>query len=153
MRLNDHLIGAAAILGGASILYAASGFREVPGQVYGSAFFPSIVALIAIVAGGLQIAVAPRGEPWITPAPWLSTRAGLKALATVAAVVLWLLLADQLGFLATTFLIVTGLALVLGAPPLGSILVAAGISAVLHLVFSELLRVPLPRGFIEAILP
>ena len=72
---------------------------------------------------------------------WSGPRGVLSALSVVAAVILWLAFAGSLGFLATTALVVPALAL------------GAGVAGTLHLIFSVALRVPLPRGPVEALLP
>ena len=152
MRLGDRAIGALAILAGCAILYGTLGFREVPGQPIGSAFFPRIVGLAAIAAGAVQIAAA-AGGPLLSLPGWTGLRGALSALAVVMAAVLWLALAGSLGFPATTAAVVAGLALVLGARPAPALATGAGVAAALHLVFAVALRVPLPRGPVEALLP
>ena len=92
------------------------------------------------------------GGPLATPPDWMLGRGALRALAVVGAVVGWLLLAEPLGFLPTTALVVAGLALVLGARALPAAVVGVGTAAALHLIFATPLRVPLPRGPLEALL-
>lgn len=152
MRLGDRVIGLLAILGGCAILYGTLGFREVPGQQIGSAFFPRLVGGAAILAGVVQIALA-AGGPLLALPGWSGPRGVVSALSVVAAAALWLVLAGSLGFLATTALVVAALALVLGARPLPALALGSGAAAALHLIFAVALRVPLPRGPIEAMLP
>jgi putative tricarboxylic transport membrane protein len=149
--LNDRALGLLAIAGGVSIIAGTLGFREVPGQPIGSAFFPRIVGAAAIVAGIAQIAAGTGGPP-ATPPDWMRGRGALRALAVVGAVVGWLLLAGPLGFLPTTALVVAGLALALGARALPAAAVGVAAAAALHVIFASLLRVPLPRGPVEALL-
>ena len=151
MRLSDRALGLVAVLGGCAILYGTLGFREVPGQQIGSAFFPRIVGGAAIVAGAVQIAAGASGPPVALPG-WIRGRGALRALSVVGAVVAWLVAAPPLGFLTATALVVGTLALVLGARPLPALIAGCGTAAGLHLVFATLLRVPLPRGPLEALL-
>ncbi|MFV0360970.1 tripartite tricarboxylate transporter TctB family protein [Tropicimonas sp.] len=149
MKLNDRLIGLIAILGGIAIIAGTLGFREAPGQQFGSAFFPRIVGGAAILVGIVQMAVAAPGPP-IRIAPELRSADAFCKLAVLVLVVFWLLAVQSLGFLLTTSLVVLLLALVLGARPLPALLTAAGIPVLLHAIFALLLRVPLPRGVLEA---
>lgn len=153
MRLNDRLIGVLAMLGGLAILWEASGFRSVPGQAYGSAFFPSIVGGLLVTAGLLQVALAKPRVPVLRLADWLRSRRAFAALAMPAGVVLWLLAVPEFGFLATSWVVLSGLMIVLGAAAVRAVTVALVATCLLFLVFSMLLRVPLPRGVIEGVLP
>lgn len=148
MKLNDRIIGLIAIIGGIAIISGTFGFRAVPGQQFGSAFFPRIVGAATILAGLAQIAVATPG-PLLAIAPALRGRDALCKLAVVVLVVFWLMSVQSLGFLLCTALVVAALALILGARPLPAAGVALGLPVLLHLIFGTLLRVPLPRGLIE----
>lgn len=148
MKLGDRWIGILAILGGLAIISGTFGFREVPGQQFGSGFFPRIVGGAAILTGLVQILIA-TPAPALRIAPELRSRDALLKLAVLAAVIFWLLTVNMLGFLLTTALVALALSLVLGARPLPALAVAAGLSVLLHVIFAVLLRVPLPRGVIE----
>ncbi|QRF69117.1 tripartite tricarboxylate transporter TctB family protein [Ponticoccus alexandrii] len=148
MKFNDRMIGLLAILGGLAIIAGTFGFRAVPGQQFGSAFFPRIVGVATILAGFVQIIVATPG-PFLRIADDLRNRDALCKLAVVAGVVIWLLTVQSLGFLLTTGLLTGALALIFGARPAPAAMVAIGLPILLHLIFSSLLRVPLPRGVIE----
>lgn len=152
MKLSDRLIAAIAVAGGCAIIAGTFGFREVPGQQFGSAFFPRVTGAATILVGFAQIAVA-QGGPTLVPPVWMRTRGAWSALGVVAAVVAWLLAAPLLGFLLTTALMIGLLSLLLGGRPLTAFAVGAGGAVGFHLIFVTLLRVPLPRGLIEAALP
>lgn len=71
MTLNDRLIGLLAVLGGAAMIWASFGFREIAGQLHGSSLFPRIVGT-ALILTGVAIAVpAPRGETPVRLSPLL----------------------------------------------------------------------------------
>lgn len=151
MRLDNRIIGAAATFGGIAIIYGASGFRSVPGQQFGSAFFPTILGG-ALIATGALIAMSASQIVDAALAPLPDQRPS-RALAVIAATLLWIICVESLGFILTTGAIIGGLAMALGAR-----WISAGIATLLapllmHLIFGVLLRVPLPRGIVEAWLP
>ena len=149
MKFNDRVIGILAILGGIAIISGTFGFREAPGQQFGSGFFPRIVGAAAMLAGLVQVLAARDRGPWIRIAPELRSRDAFLKLGVLAAVVFWLLTVQMLGFLLTTTLV---LSVAMGARPLPATGVAAGLAALLWLVFGMVLRVPLPRGLIEGLM-
>lgn len=148
MKINDRLIGLLAIIGGIAIICGTFGFREIPGQQFGSGFFPRIVGGVVIFVGVVQILIA-------TPAPLvqigeeLRSRDALLKLGVPASVIFWLLTVNSLGFLLTTMIVALVLSVALGARVLPALVTAVGLSAMLYLIFGVLLRVPLPRGMIE----
>lgn len=148
MKFNDRMIGLIAILGGVAIIAGTFGFRSVPGQQFGSAFFPRIVGMATILVGLAQIIVATPG-PLLRIADDLRDRDAFCKLAVIAGVLIWLFTVQSLGFLLTTALLTGVLALIFGARPGSAAIVAIGLPILLHLIFSTLLRVPLPRGLIE----
>jgi putative tricarboxylic transport membrane protein len=72
------------------------------------------------------------------------------ALVPPALLLFYVLAADRLGFLLTAAIIVFTTATALGARLLVSVPLAIGAPLFVHLVFSKLLRVPLPPGLIPA---
>jgi len=151
MQLNDRLIGLLALCGGVAVIAGTFGFRELPGQQFGSAFFPRIVGF-ALILTGLALATMPAGGPWLRWPDLLRGRAKWQVAAALLAVIAWVLLAPSLGFVATTFLLIWGLILVSGGRPLAAAVTALVMAAVLYAVFAVLLRVPLPLGAVERLL-
>jgi hypothetical protein len=90
--------------------------------------------------------------PWLELADWARQwRSYSIFFAVVAAVLFYVFLSGTLGFLLTGFLILTGLFLVTRghATILSSAGLALTVTVLIHLVFAEALRVPLPFGVIE----
>lgn len=148
MRLSNHIIGLAAILGAAGIVYGTLGFREIQGQEFGSAFFPRITAGALALTGLALIITSPRSRSFSLP-DWAFSSAGLRALALPVAGVAWVFAAPMIGFLLATALMIFVLAVVAGGRPIIALGVALGCSVLLHLIFGVLLRIPLPRGIAE----
>ncbi|MEM8569670.1 MAG: tripartite tricarboxylate transporter TctB family protein [Pseudomonadota bacterium] len=148
MGFSNHIIGFAAVLGAAAIVAGTFGFREIPGQQFGSAFFPRITAG-ALALTGLALIVTSPGGPHVSLPTWVRTVERLRAAAIPIAGLLWVLAAPMFGFLLTTFVMIFALSMIAGGRLLTSLGVAAGVSAVLHVIFSSVLRIPLPFGVIE----
>ncbi|MGI9420059.1 MAG: tripartite tricarboxylate transporter TctB family protein [Geminicoccaceae bacterium] len=152
MQLDDRLIGILAVIGGIAVIAGTFGFREVPGQQFGSAFFPRIVGSALMITGAVIFLSAKGGGPWIALPDWMRGRSAFSGIAVLAAGIFWLLTAPLLGFMATTFLTMAALMFLAGGRPLTSLLISAGMTALLHLIFAVLLRVPLPYGLLEKLL-
>lgn len=155
MRLNDRLIGVLAILAGLAVMSGTFGFREIPGQQFGSAFFPRILAVAMILAGLAQIwagiQAGGRGA-WLALSDVLHGRGAIQSLCVVLAVIGWVVIAPLLGFIATTALMIAALSVVAGARAIRALAVGIAMSCLLFVIFAVVLRVPLPRGPIEGLL-
>lgn len=151
MKISDRAIGILAILGGFAIIYGTLEFRSIPGQQFGSAFFPTILGVVAICAGIAQLIVAER-TTLIQFADWMKGPLVFRGLSVVVASFIWLLASDFLGFILSTTLLIFGLSLAAGGKVHIAALVGLGMTSVLYIIFGSILRVPLPHGFIENIL-
>jgi putative tricarboxylic transport membrane protein len=151
MQLNDRLIGALAICGGLAVIAGTFGFRELPGQQFGSAFFPRIVGA-ALIMTGLVMVLTRTQQPWIRLPDLLRGRAKWQVAAALLAVIIWAVVSPRLGFIAATALMIWVLILVSGGRFIPAALTALVMAGLLYLVFGVLLRVPLPFGAIERLL-
>jgi putative tricarboxylic transport membrane protein len=165
MRLSDRATGLFMVALGALAAYGGSRLPPVPGQQIGPNVFPLVVGIGLAICGGLiafgigrhyeeeaeadlakitaQIAIEPaEGD---MPAAWWR---GLKALVPPALLLLYVAAVDRLGFLPTAAVIVLATSLALGARLRLAIPLAIGAPLFVNLVFSKLLRVPLPSGFL-----
>lgn len=149
--IHDRIIGVLAILGGIAVILGTLSFREIPDQPLGSAFFPRILGTALIFCGTALLVVAKQGR-LIHIGDMLRGRSCFQVLAVLCSVILWVYLSPVLGFVATTAILIASLALVAGGRLIPSITIGSGMAIILFFVFSQLLRVPLPSGFIEAIL-
>ena len=123
----------------------------MPGQKFGPAWFPGLIAVGLAVCGALLIAAGLRQPaPWIAAPEWIRSpraRAGIAAL--VGGLVLYVLAADALGFHLTGVLLLALWLRVLGASWRVTVPVAIIATLVIHLSFYKLLRIPLPWGMLE----
>lgn len=158
LRRNDEMFG--------SILNRPE-FLSVQSGPVGPMFFPGlaggmfVVSLITILIGAsrrsdaaLEPTAADADSSTSTPALEMpgkseaqaSPRGMLLAGCVVAAVLFHMMLADVLGFIATSAIILFATSKLLGARFVTAAAVAVVASAGLYLLFSNLLRVPLPLG-------
>ena len=104
MKVNDALAGAALAALGAAVLWHVQGFPPMPGQKFGPAWFPGLVAGGLIVCGALLVAARLRAA---APAPLLALPAWMRRARPVASVasvvaglVFYVLAADTAKFMA-----------------------------------------------------
>lgn len=148
MKISDRAIGFIAILAGMAIIYGTLEFRSVPGQQFGSAFFPIILGTVAICVGITQMLLAKTAN-LVEFADWMKGPLIFRGLSVVLASFLWLLASDFLGFILSTTLLIFGISLAAGGKPYIAALVGLGMTTILYIVFGSILRVPLPHGIIE----
>ena len=158
MRLPDRVTGLFLVGLGSLAAYGGSLLPPVPGQPVGPNVFPIVIG-VGLALCGLMIAfgightfeqeeelipfeagqeaAAPRGRLY-----------GLRALLPPALLLFYVATADRLGFILTAALIVYATATALGARWKLALPLAALAPIAIHLIFSKLLRVPLPIGLL-----
>ncbi|MBI4604291.1 MAG: tripartite tricarboxylate transporter substrate binding protein [Planctomycetes bacterium] len=127
-------------------ILSSEGFRELARDRFGPWLFPGV---LAAALGGILAALAVRGGLRLrSPLRW-GIPAGLRPCAeAVAAVVLYILLAEPLGFVATAGGLLAALLLRLGTRPRAAGLVVVLVVPAAYHLFAVVLRVPLPRGIL-----
>ncbi len=157
MKLSDFALGLVCAGFGAAVILQAAAFPDIPGMAYGPAFFPSLVGAGFVVCGAaLVIGALWRGGAFVglvTLPAWTRDRvAVVRALGVVGGTLAFILAAPVLGFLLTTGLLALGWLRLLAVRWGLSLSLALVVPLVLHYGFSDLLRVPLPRGVLERLL-
>lgn len=161
MQLSDRFTGFFLVALGGVAAYAGSRLPPVPGQQVGPNVFPMVVGGGLILCGVLialgigrhfedeaEADLAAHSTP---EAPRSTTgRRGLMALVPPALLLFYVFAVDRLGFLVTAAAIVLTASLALGARLRLALPLAIGAPLFVHLVFSKLLRVPLPPGLVPA---
>ncbi|MDH4190455.1 MAG: tripartite tricarboxylate transporter TctB family protein [Betaproteobacteria bacterium] len=152
MKISDALAGLALVLLSLLILWHVRDFPDMPGQQYGPALFPGLLAAgiglcgLLLVARGLRAA-----DAWIAPPAWMSRSRPLAAFASViGGLAFYVLAADAIGFHLVAFALMFGWTWILGARWRLALVAAVVVPVVLHLVFYKFLRVPLPWGLLES---
>jgi putative tricarboxylic transport membrane protein len=119
----------------------------MPGQKFGPAWFPGLIAVGLIACGALLAVQTVRHRaPLVVLPDWIrSPRAVAGVVSVIVGLLFYVFAADTLGFYLTAFLILIVWMRVLGA----SWRVALVATVVIHLSFYKLLRIPLPWGIFE----
>ncbi|HBJ33182.1 MAG TPA: hypothetical protein DDZ51_00155 [Planctomycetaceae bacterium] len=129
-------------------------FQSVSGEQFGPMMFPIMIAVgIAIVSclvarevlsdyhdHGMENRQDTAGEEPFFPG---------RSLGVLFALVFYWFVSEPLGFILSAILILGGLLVLFRVPRVTAMVVAITASVVTYQVFAILLRVPLPRGFLE----
>jgi len=154
MKVNDAVVGAALIALAIAILVHIQAYPLIPGQKYGPALFPGVIA-VGLIACGLLLARrgVRRGLPLFEPGRWLRSPALVtNFLAICGVLVFYAAFAGMLGFLVIGAVCLLVLFLKLGVRLAPGVVIAIVATLVIHTLFYKLLRVPLPWGVLEPVL-
>ena len=154
MKVHDALSGAGLAALGAVVLWHIQGFPAMPGQKFGPAWFPGLVAAGLVLCGALLMVQGLRGagraQPWLVLPAWIRKPRPLAGVTSVlGGLLLYVFAADVLGFHLTGVLLLTAWMRLLGASWRMALTVAVVATLVIHLSFYKLLRIPLPWGIFE----
>ena len=163
MQLSDRFTGLFLIALGGVSAYGGSRLPPVPGQQVGPNVFPMVVGAGLILCGALIALgvgrhfedeagadLAAHSAPQTTSRSATGWWRGLMALVPPGLLLFYVFAVDRLGFLVTAAAIVLTASLALGARLRLAVPLAIGAPLFVHLVFSKLLRVPLPPGLVSA---
>ena len=148
MRVNDAVIGAVLLAFAIALFAYARTLPAIPGQEYGAADFPM---LIAVGLGACSVVLLASGvRHWqgaVTWNDWARTHHAWAKLGTVFALILaYILFAQTIGFVPMSTLLLLVLLIVMGARWWVAALVALLATLLIQQTFLGLLRVPLPIG-------
>jgi putative tricarboxylic transport membrane protein len=157
MKLNDAVWGALLLLLAAAILVHVQSFRTIPGQQYGPALFPGLIAVGMGICGVLLIVkgLAARTQDgrrvrWMALAPWTRSPRHLFAFAlTLGVNAFYILLVDRLGFIPAGVVYLAALFAVFGVRLIWIVPLALVSTLAIHTAFYKLLKVPLPWGLLQ----
>ncbi len=153
MKINDALGGAALVTLGAVVLWHIQGFPPMPGQKFGPAWFPGLIAGGLIACGALLIVArlrAATSEPLLALPEWARRAQPVASVASViAGLVLYVIVVDTLGFHLTAAALLLAWSRLLGASWRLALPGSLAATVAIHLAFYKLLKVPLPWGLLE----
>jgi putative tricarboxylic transport membrane protein len=146
------LTGAALVALAAAILWHVQGYPAMPGQRFGPAWFPGLIAAGLGICGVLLVAAGVRqGAPRIALPGWMfRRRPALSVAAVVSGLVFYILAADTLGFHIVGVSLLLLWTRLLGASWRTAAVVAVLATVAIHLAFYKVLRIPLPWGLLES---
>ena len=123
----------------------------MPGQKFGPAWFPGLVAAGLGVCGALLVRAGLRsGTAWFALPGWIHGPRPRRAIAAMLAGLLaYILLAERLGFHLAGVLVLGLWLRALGTSWRTTVMVAGLGTLLIHLAFYKALRVPLPWGVLE----
>lgn len=153
MKFNDAVFGVVLLLFAAAMIGYTRTFPDMPGQDYGPALFPALIGFglaasaLVLIAGGVK---RRHTEPIVAWAEWVTSWRHLGNFAAVlGGLLLYILLADWLGFIISSVLLLTGILTKLRGRFVSSFAIALATTLVVHISFTRLLLVPLPWGLLE----
>jgi putative tricarboxylic transport membrane protein len=163
MHLSDRVTGLFMVALGGLAAYGGSRLPPVPGQQIGPNVFPMVVGIGLVLCGGMialrigrsfedeaeaDLAKITSTEEAVASQATSSWTTGIKVLLPPAMLLFYVYAVDKLGFLPTAAAIVLTIATALGARLMLAVPLALGAPLFVNLVFSKLLRVPLPSGLL-----
>jgi putative tricarboxylic transport membrane protein len=156
VKLNDAVWGGLLLLLAATILVHVQSFRTIPGQQYGPAIYPGLIAVglaicgVLLIVSGLTARTGGGRAQWMAFAPWTRSRRHVVAFAlTVGVNVFYILLVERLGFIPTGIIYLAALFAVFGVRPRWILPIAVLLTLAIHTAFYKFLRVPLPWGVLQ----
>src|SRR5258706_11315083 len=123
----------------------------MPGQKFGPAWFPGLIAVGLMICGALLIVYGLRGaqrtQPWFALPEWIRRPRPLASVtAVLGGLLFYVFAADWLGFYLPRILLLTLWSRLLGASWPMAVSARVGATLLIHLSFFQLLRHPPPRG-------
>jgi putative tricarboxylic transport membrane protein len=157
LRANDAIAGLVLIVLAAVMIALTASFPEFPGQKYGPSLFPRILGTGLIVCGAILmwngLAARRTGRSWIEIAPWAREPRRLATfLLVIALLLIYIFVAETIGFIPLALVFLGGLFLWLGVRLWIAAVTAPAVTLIIYWFFASLLRVPLPRGWLNSIL-
>ena len=159
MHLSDRTTGLVLVGIGALAVFGASRLPPMPGQDIGPSVFPTVVGAGlglcgALIALGIGRSFEHEAEADLQAHQNADQRAparpplgyGLRALIPIGLLLFYVLAAPTIGFVPIAAVVIFIMAYALGARLGHAVLLALLAPPVVHLLFSKLLRVPLPIG-------
>jgi putative tricarboxylic transport membrane protein len=149
MRFSDTMLGGMLLAFAIALAGYSWTFPAIPGQHYGAATFPILIAIgfascgVALAARGLR----GRGVPLVARTEWTRRPGALPAvLTTVALVVIYILFARRIGFIPMMAGLLIVMLSMLRVAWWQIIPLALVTTLVIDFIFRSFLLVPLPLG-------
>lgn len=152
MRLNDTILGVLILVFGLAIVIASLELPDMPGQEVGPDLFPTIIGAGFILCGAFMAWRARkdwRGQALVSFEAW---RGGSRKIVAVVwligGMVVYIAVFDWAGFILLSMVYTGGLMFILGVRPLPAVFWSLGLTLFVYELFTRMLYVPLPGGFL-----
>ena len=154
MKLNDAILGGVFVLLAIAVLVESRTFPTLPSQPYGPGTFPTIIAVIMLIAGGGQIWAGKKSSaPLVVVQDWAKTDGAMgRMLAVPAFVITYILLSKTVGFPLLAPVLTAALLLMMKVRPVVALPIAVVATAGIWFLFAWLLLVPLPLGLLTEVI-
>ncbi|GHV47589.1 hypothetical protein FACS1894204_11140 [Synergistales bacterium] len=150
MKISDAVFGVCLMLFAGFILIYSRTLPSLPGYAYGSGFFPSFTAIF-ILGGGIALLV--RGlrvrAPLIVMGEWTRSPRLVSNICLIPLnLVFYILASDYLGFVLTSFIMLSVTIWWLRKKILSTVIVSALSAIIIYAFFGRLMLVPLSPGIL-----
>ena len=148
MRVSNTAIGLFLIVFAAAVLWHVQSFPSLDNGYPGPALFPSVLAVLFILCGVvLMIQGVRQREKLLRFDTGTLTVSGLLNIVFVlGAIACYIFLAETIGFLIFSVVVLMVLMKWLKVKTLSSVAMAVVVTLVIYLLFAKILLVPLPWG-------
>ena len=148
MKVSDTAIGLFLIIFAGAVLIHVQGFPQLDNGYPGPALFPEVLSVLFIFCGIGLIIKGVRKRERILKFDLSSISSGgwLNIIFVLGAVLCYIFLAELLGFLIFSFVILVVLMKWLKVKTLHSLIMSVVVTLGIYLLFSKILLVPLPWG-------
>lgn len=156
MRINNMLIGLAAVVLGIFVFITGYRMPALPHLRFGPGFFPCLIGIGLVLTGlGLiaqRVFTSESRGPWFEAEPELRTsKAMIGLLLMLGGVVLYIVVSDDVGFLLTAGLILWINLWWFWRRPVAAIFLSLGTVLFIQIFFGSFMLVPLPMGLLESV--
>jgi putative tricarboxylic transport membrane protein len=153
MRLNDGLLGLILIAFAAAHAYPSRAFLTIPGQHYCASAFPTLIAVGFAGCGLVLVASAIRQRaPLVVWQDWTRDGRGIvNVVATIGAVVFYIVAWHRLGFILTSIPVLVLLLRLFGVGWFWTLTIAIVVPLGMQYLFGRVLLVPLPWGLLAPV--
>jgi len=157
VRFNDLVNGAVLIAAAIFVILMTRSFPEFPGQNYGPAVFPRLLAVLLALCGVLLVVRGYRarraGEAIVIVPEWARDPVNvISAMLVLGATLAYIWTLDIVGFVPLTVIVLVGLFLWFKVRVPVALVTAVIAAFGVNWFFATLMRVPLPRGLMDWLL-
>lgn len=156
MRANDVIVGGLIVIIAAAMIAYTSTFPAFPGQRYGPSLFPRLLGVALIISGLLLMRrgwAQRTSAGWVEFSPWMRQPGpAISFLLVLGSLFFYVFASETVGFIIASFVILATLFFWFGVKRIWVAPIALGSTLIIHWFFSTLMRVPLPRGWLDSIL-